>query len=351
MASFDVSKEWIILTPPDSPHVKKAVEDLSRCIGLLAGGNRAPKFYAATDVSNPSASEAVIVLDNNEGGPERNGFIWRAGNERVEIFGESGRGLCNGIYSFLAALGINWPLPGQEKLPASTSTCFTLARSSACESSRFEANNPAAAPWRRFVPAGKKEIQEALEKSEAFSSWAGRNRYDALVFPLETFASEKFRRKLLHLKQFAREYGIALEAGGWDLSALVPRRYFLFQRDSFRMEGGKRKKEHHFCPTSPNAIRLIGDAGKKLFEAAEEIEVFHLWPDKEEDAGWCYCPACRAFTPQEQGRIAVNAAADVLAAVNPKASITYFEKPGEATKIPLRKNIFIIEAFPEEKSF
>jgi hypothetical protein len=158
-------------------------------------------------------------------------------------------------------------------------------------------------------------------------------------------------RKLRELGKFAGEYGIALEAGGRDLSSLVPRKYFFLHRDFFRMVQGKRVKAFHFCPTSPGTIRLMGKEGKKLFRAAGDVKVFHLWPDKGAETTWCSCPTCRAFTPPEQNRIAVNAAADVLAAVNQGAFITYLEKPGEEGNIRMRKNLYKIERLPDEREF
>ena len=362
MANFDASKEWAILFPSCIPEAKKAAADLARYLGLLAGlaerrpsaGERVPKLPVFVDASEPGPSgDAPVIALNSEGlGPEQNGFTWRAGPERVEIFGESGRGLCNGIYSFLASLGISWPAPGEERLPPGTaknSQGFPLSYEKVCEPSRGEGKNPAEAPWRRFVPAGKETIKKILKKSEAFAAWAARRRYDALVFPLTAFTSKTTGRKLKELKLAAGEYGIALEAGGRDLSTLVPRKYFFFHRDFFRMEEGRRKKAHHFCPTNPGTIRIIGKEGGKLFQAAEGINVFHLWPDKGAETAWCSCPSCRAFSPPEQNRIGVNTAADVLAAVESGASITYFEKPGEGGNIPLRKNLVKLEKLPEEK--
>ena len=344
MASFDASKKWTIITPLDAHQAKKAIEDLSRCIGLLG----APNLPVVLKASDNAPVEAIIVLNDGEGGPGKNGFGWRAVNERVEIFGESDRGLCNGIYSFLAALGLSWPAPGQEKLPEPKKAAFPLSTASVREPSGFDGKNTAAVHLRRYVPANAKEIRDALKNSEAFAAWAGRNRYDALVFPLTAFACRKTRGKLKQLKQFAQGYGITLEAGGWDLSSLVPRRYFFFLRDAFRMEEGKRKKAHHFCPTSLNTTRIMNSAGKKLLNAAEGIEVFHLWPDKGAETAWCSCPTCRAFTFQEQNRMGVNAAADTLATINPNASITCFEKPSDEGKIPLRKNVFRLESLPRK---
>ena len=351
--AFFAAKEWLILVPPETPQTEKCAGDLSRCIGLLSeinGGSaaRPPGIAEAGDLK-ASGKYALIVLNCKGSGPERNGFEWRAGPERVEIFGESCRGLCNGVYSFLAALGISWPSPGDEKLPVRG---FTPASDSVCGPSHFEGENPAAAPWKRFVPAGKSGIKKALNSRENFAAWAARNRYDALIFPLWAFASGKTGQKLMRLKESVSTYCIALEAGGHDLSSLLPRKHFVFHRDYFRMEEGKREKEHHFCPTNPGAIALIGREAKKLFRAAGETKVFHLWPDKGAEAAWCSCPTCRAFTTQEQNRIAVNTAADVLAKTSPSALISFLEKPGDGGKspvnIPLRKNTFITEKLPQE---
>ena len=360
MMNFDVSLEWVILLPSNVPQVQKAAEDLSRYIGLLAefdktretNGAPAPKQPDIIDASEAVSAETVIVLNSSEKGPERNGFGWRAGPTRVEIYGESSRGLCNGIYSFLSALGISWPVPGQEILPQKTtkttdsSFCFPLASNSASEPSKSTKADAVAASLRRFVPADMKAVRNILKNGKAFAAWAARQRYDALVFPLAAFASKATEQKLKQLKQFAGEYGIAIEAGGRDLSSLLPRRHFLFHRDFFRMEAGRRKKTHHFCPTNPGAIRLIGKEAERLFRAAEGIRVFHLWPDKGEETarGWCSCPACRAFSSVEQNRISVNIAAYVLAIIDPNASITYFEKPGEEANIPLRNNLFRMES-------
>ena len=354
--AFFAAKEWYILVPPETPTevpiAEKCAGDLSRCIGLLSviNGDSAAKPPKIAIATNLDASEkcALIILNSEDSGPERNGFEWRAGPERVEIFGESKRGLCNGVYSFLAALGLSWPSPGQEKLPTKG---FPPTSTASSEPSHFEGENPAAAPWRRFVPAGKSEIKKSLKNSENFAAWAARNRYDALIFPLWTFASGKTRHKLMRLKELAGAYGITIEAGGHDLSSLVPRKHFVFHRDFFRMEDGKRKKEHHFCPTNPGAIALIGREAEKLFRAAGETKTFHLWPDKGSETAWCSCPTCRAFSVQELNRIAVNTAADVLAKISPGAFISFPEKSGEGGEPPgnitLRKNTLIVESLPK----
>jgi hypothetical protein len=353
MAVFDASKEWTILLPSDIEHAKKAAADLSRYIGLLANASKAP---AIMDALGSAPEEDVIVLSSNGHAYDRNGFSWRAGIDRVEISGESDRGLCNGIYSFLAALGISWPAPGQEELPSQTNAAakedarlFPLASSDAFSFSEG-VEQPLAAHLRRFVSEGKSEVKKLLKKSKAFVEWAARRRYDVLVFPLVAYASGRAGRKLEKLGKIAGEYGIVLEAGGRELSSLVPRRYFLFHRDYFRMDDGKRKKDHHFCPTNPGVTRLIAKESERLFRFAPEAAVIHLWPDKGAETAWCSCPTCRAFSSLEQNRIAINVAADALAALkrgaDHEAFIFYFEKPGESGKIKPRKNAFSMNELP-----
>jgi hypothetical protein len=349
--TIDFSKEWQIIVPSDIPQAEKAAADLSRCFGLLAtlNGSRAkpPEIINAFGpVPSKTASCIVLNCEKSDSDLKRNGFAWRAKSARVEIFGESSRGLCNGIYSFIAAMGVSWPSPDEEKLPKAGAG---LVRDSASEPSHFNEKNPFASPWRRFVPAGKSGLRRMLARSEAFVAWAGRNRYDALVIPMAVFVSDG--QKLKQLEKFALDYGIAMEAGGYDLSSLLPRKAFFFHPDYFRMEDGKRKIDHHFCPTNPGALRLIGKEAEKLFKAAGEAEpsvrkIFHLWPDNGAENAWCSCPTCRAFTTQEQNRIAVNAAADILAVINPDAMITFYENSGEGGKISIRKNIYKLEKLP-----
>ncbi|MCL2373977.1 MAG: DUF4838 domain-containing protein [Treponema sp.] len=367
MANFYASKDWTITLPPNAPETKKAAEDLSLYIGLLAGltdglaEKQPPVLEAGKPL--PPGGDHIIALTCENGSPQQNGFRWKAGPQRIEICGESGRGLCNGIYSFLGALGISWPAPGQAILPSPQVTNLrvfalsaatspgSLADGSVSEPSGCAEGSPAAASWRRLIPAGKNDAAWTLKNGENFIAWAARRRYDAVILPLAQFSRRRSARRLAELSRLAAGYGIALEAGGHELSLLMPRRHFLLRRDMFRMEGGRRRLDHNFCPTNPQTMRIIAQEGEKLFRAAEGSATFHLWPEKGGESAWCACPTCRAFTPAEQNRIAANAAAAALAAANPAASLTFCEKPGESANVPLRSNLFRMEKMPEEKEF
>jgi hypothetical protein len=114
----------------------------------------------------------------------------------------------------------------------------------------------------------------------------------------------------------------------------------------FRMDSGKRDKEHNFCPTDPDTIRLIKSEAEKIFRSYPDITVYHLWPDLGYEKAWCSCPTCRAFTLEEQNRIAVNAAADTLADINPQGRISYYENPSQKGGIALRSNLFRVHCLP-----
>jgi len=362
MGNFNASKGWTILLPSDISYVMKAAEDLSRYIGLLANGGAVGNTDGVNagdgegaskapivDALGPAPEGAVIVLSSGYYDCDRNGFSWRAGEDRVEISGDSGRGLCNGIYSFLAALGINWPAPGQEEIPTPATPATPANDASGARLFPLASTGELSPPdgdLRRFVPEGKNEIKKLLNKGEAFVEWMARRRYDALVFPLAVYTSGSSGRKLEQLRYIAKEYGIALEAGGRELTSLVPRSYFLLHREFFRMDEGKRKKDHHFCPTSPDVTRLIAKEIERLSRFMPDATVIHLWPDKGAETAWCSCPTCRAFSSLEQNRIAINAAADALAALNRDTLISYFEKPGENGKIKPRKNTFSLSEIP-----
>jgi hypothetical protein len=135
------------------------------------------------------------------------------------------------------------------------------------------------------------------------------------------------------------------------------------------MEGGTRKGDHHFCPTNPETIRFVRQRIAALLEqpavagltadrptaikpTAQPMtrRIYHLWPDRGAEHLWCACPACRAFNPREQIRLAVNSAAAILAEKDPEALVSCRgeeENPAEqlpgGSEITLRPNIFALK--------
>jgi hypothetical protein len=332
--SFDVSAAWVILAPFP---VMGATEDLARCIGLLRAGFglEAPAIKNALGPA-PDDAVPIIVLNMDSQDDDHAGYTWRAGPGRVEIYGDSRHGLSNGIYDFLAALGFSWPGPGEELPPSKPSAEGASGGGTAAQDTAYPfktkgayvKSNPAPESRRRLViPLGS-----SAKEIRSLGCWAARNQVDALVFSL---FDRKIGRRAGEGKlaaELQNHRALIIERGGWDLSRLLPRRHFLFRRELFRMEGGKRIKQHHFCPTNPQVMDLLrrrmgaflepgepGAAGPKA--APSPRRLYHLWPDRGAELRWCACPACRAFSPREQIRLAVNTVAALIAEREPLALV------------------------------
>ncbi|MCL2834750.1 MAG: hypothetical protein FWD78_16385 [Treponema sp.] len=346
MADFYASADWVILCEGETPAVRKAAEDLGGCIKTLDNKKNPPAIMNAAEAALPQ-DDPVIIL-SNEAGPQQNReFSWRAGDKRIEIYGQSGGGLCRGVYDFLSSLGISWPdINGAAVLPQiNDEKKFSL---------KYETNsldygtekNSIFSGRRLAIPENNSDIKNPRKRT-ALMRWAIRNNFDAVVLPIRSPEGSA---------EEAQAHGLIAETGGWIITSLVPRKNFLLHRDCFRMEGGKRQKKIHFCPTNPQTIAILKSEAKKIFGAVK-TPIINVWPDRGEEQTWCSCPACRAFSMAEQCRMAVNAAADALAEVNPSAAMAFYEAygdntggdnsagetiGGQSTGIGLRKNIILI---------
>jgi hypothetical protein len=363
MPNFDVSQDWVILIPPDMPVAKKGGDELSGAIDLLRRQSHLvmappPVEDASRAASGPSAS--LIVLNAETGEEKRGGFSWRLGRDRLEIYGASGRGLCNGIFDFLAALGLRWRRPGQggaiSRSKAETPPVLPVP----------DRVHPWEYPLRELK--GHRPADGDLSKRrrlfldpalspkllEGWIRWAARNNIDGVVFPvpeptgpLARLVGKPFRfpDSLLAL---AESYALYIETGGWDLSRFLPRRYFLSNPELFRMEGGRRIKKIHFCATNPDTLAVLRQEAEGIFRQYPGIGVWHLWPERGNEQIWCACPSCRAFSPEEQERIAVNCIADCLGALDPALRVSYHENTGERIDISSRPNMFKMATLPGE---
>ncbi|MCL2442806.1 MAG: hypothetical protein FWD13_04995 [Treponema sp.] len=185
----------------------------------------------------------------------------------------------------------------------------------------------------------------AKERVKIINS-AVEDKYDTLVFSLDDniFKTKNWNQKYLKL---IRRYAFNIEAGGHNLPLMLPRRLYMSDKELFRMDQGKRIKDHHFCPTNPKTIAIIANNSRKLFADVLQVmtapRIFHMLPDEGHERTWCACPACRAFRFSEQFLIAVNTAADELIKLDPEAKIMYvdIDTEPEAARIMPRKNTFI----------
>ncbi|MDR1466283.1 MAG: DUF4838 domain-containing protein [Treponema sp.] len=342
MADFDILKPWVILISGNLRSVNNVALELTAYIEMLRSGFRIEqKSLPIINSKDPSAINYMgqsphIVLRAGEG--KGSGFSWRMDKFRLEITGESGRGLFNGMFDFLSALGFKWKTPGNEELPHRNSFVPHII--------------PLREAEKRYSGQKRYLLFNANQKKvESWILWAARNRIDALVFPLASKAFGIFFEKLT---QKTEKYEIDIEAGGWELPLLVPRKHTLFHKEMFRMNEGKRDKKINFCPTSPETIQTLSREAQKVFLAHPYTKVFHLWPTRGHEQEWCSCPTCRAFTAEEQNRIAINTVADVLHKIAPSSVLSYCELATEKSSIALRENVIkishLLDAFGQETS-
>ena len=177
---------------------------------------------------------------------------------------------------------------------------------------------------------------------------AVENECNTLVFSLN---DDFFKKKNPKYIKLIKDYSLNIEAGGQDLSLLLPRRLFFFHRDLFRMVQGRRKPDHHFCPTNPQTIAIVSQNAQLFFASSMEKvtvpRIFHLLPDDGHENSWCACPACRAFRLAEQYLLAVNTAADVLVKLDPYARLMYIDfdtAPSDAPHLAVRANTVVIDS-------
>ncbi|MDR0503180.1 MAG: hypothetical protein LBH16_07655 [Treponema sp.] len=205
------------------------------------------------------------------------------------------------------------------------------------------------------IPAGQERkrlfisAKTGAREREKTIKLAMENECDTLVFSLNDIVFSG--KKNLKYMKLAKKYEINIEAGGCDLPLFLPGRLFMLNRDLFRMAQGKRKNDHHFCPTNPKTISIIAENAQILLTRAVQVvtkpRIFHLLPDKGHENTWCQCPACRAFSPAEQYLMAVNTAADIIAKLDPQAILVYidFDTEPEAEGVCPRKNTVALNKF------
>lgn len=306
--AFDVSKNWVILATPACR--VQAARDLAKMISKLresAGFARtAPVIIDSENAAPEGAAEIILNCDE---GSQKNSFAWRTAEERIEIYGHSLRSLDNAIFDFLQAI---------------TKHCgkgvFSLAKKSAH-------NHHDDKRQQIFIQQDMK-YKDAKNAVIAAGRSVGRAKINEIVLSLSPKFSANEESELLRA---AADYHLEVSRGGdelsRELSLLVPRKLFLFHRSLFRMEDGRRKKDGIFCASNDKTLEVIKKNAVIYFEKYKNKTKRYYFFTAASSAQWCACPACRAFTFEEQKLMALSAAAAVLAKIDPAAKICYRSYP------------------------
>ena len=115
------------------------------------------------------------------------------------------------------------------------------------------------------------------------------------------------------------------------MDKLIPRAPFRRHKDWYRMKEGKRLADHNFCPTTPAALAAVAANAIERIVRFGSVDTVHLHGSGNPQEDWCHCPSCRAFSPQEQELLALNAIADALEAAGLSTTLALPEDRDEST--------------------
>jgi len=309
MIQIDFSLDWHIVSSLSDPVAAQAAMELGDTLQRITG-------RSFPVVAEPLDGKPAIVLSHGDG--EDDGLRWHATPNSIELHGHNPRGLLYAVYSLLETLGCRWVAPGMagERIPHDVR--FDLPEKPVMETPSLSG---------RCLIVGHYAFMKDVED---WIIWAARNRLNTIFLhviddPLALGAApeNQWQAHKATAVPLARQRGMTIEHGGHGLTSLLPRKLFKQMPHAFRYHNGKRTPDHNFCPTSVEGLAVIRQNAKAYFRAHSEVDVFHLWPDDIPGGGWCECEHCRAYTPGEQSLMAINAIAEVLEQVNPKAQVAF----------------------------
>jgi Domain of unknown function (DUF4838) len=296
--------------------------ELERGWRLEADRSRPEAALAAAELEAalgaPGADGVCVVLSHDHGTRDR--FRRRAAPSRVELHGESPRGLLFAVYSTLKELGERWPWPGEHR-----------ARSDRAALADQVEDGPALAG--RCLVLGERAL---VDDAEDWITWAARNRLNRVFVHASTAASPAgaapeatWRERRDGAVALARERGMTIEHGGH----LLPE---LLDSDDLRAlaegggltEGAQRVVEEHVL-------------------AHPEADVLHLWgADVPTGAGG-------GRDASEPALRTANALAELADAVRPGtrlAFLAYHETEAVPRGVRPRKNVCLVFA-PRERCY
>lgn len=337
MTNFDPGLDWAILAAFDCPAAEELAKGMLHLRALCGLPATRPEILDANGPA-PAEDRPIFVLNcemDHPAGPDGapRGFSWRSGEGRFEFYGDSRHGLMNAIADFFDALGLWWPGPGEAPRLAG-GPGITLERPGRYDEGSGERLCMAVpvalcARW-----GGRENVRLGCEIIE----WAARIGFDAVLVRTDTRAQafqaapeQVWDRISAQLFETAERCAIALEAGGACMDKLIPRAPFRRHKDWYRMKEGKRLADHNFCPTTPAALAAVAANAVERIVRFGSVDTVHLHGSGNPQDDWCHCPSCRAFSPQEQELLALNAIADALETAGLSTSLALPEDRDEST--------------------
>jgi len=309
MVELDLSRGWRVVGPDAAEVAAAELEE-----GLAAVAAR----------RSPGGPVTFEIFERAAAGE---GFRWEARADAVRLEGAGPRGVLNGVYALLDALGLRWPWPGRTVRVAVGPP----------ELPRTNEDEPVL-PERCLV-LGRREL---LEAGEAWISWAARNRLNAVFAhvgpgraPFGAAPEALWRERRPRLVAAARDRAMTIEHGGHLLPALVPPA--TLASAAHELEAG----------APAGGVAALDRAVSAHARAHPEADVLHLWgADTAAGAG-------SATASSERALRLTNAVAAAVERVRPGAtvaSLAYHDTLAVPVGARPRGNVCLLWA-PRERSY
>jgi hypothetical protein len=291
---------------------RRVTADLSEPMAALA----AAELEAALGPSGEDGIEVELAHAGDAG----DGYRRRVRPERVELLGDSPRGLLFGVYRTLEELGVRWRWPGD---------MAGRARGGRLE----EVLEDAPALPGRCLVLGERTL---LEDAESWVVWAARNRLNTLFLhvstkpdPMGAAPEADWREHRGRVLGLARERGMTIEHGGHLLPELLP------AKELSALAAGE--------PPSEGARQILAEHVR----AHPEADVLHLW-GADVEAG-----EAAGQKASEAALRTANAVAEVAERERPGVQVAYlaYHDTEEVPRaVSPRSNVFLLFA-PRERCY
>ncbi|WP_409341765.1 DUF4838 domain-containing protein [Paenibacillus sp. MBLB4367] len=151
-------------------------------------------------------------------------------------------------------------------------------------------------------------------------NWGPEHLLNAKIDKMIRYFQSEEGKKTQHLLSDSQiELEFELHAMSW----LLPRSLFYEHPHWFRMdEQGNRTPNDNFCPSSKEALEVVGTNAVKLAGLLKPTTGrYSMWQD--DNKPWCCCDKCRFYTASDQNLLVMNAIMEAIRTVDRNAKLSY----------------------------
>lgn len=309
---------------------KYAVSELSRLLkkaGIGIPGNNAAK--ACSGFSLGIGTSAFVSPE----GVRDDGFLIKVTHDSASISAICAKGILNGVYELAEMLGYIFLKPDDagEWAPESL---MELSPGTTLKNPRFPHRGNFHLPDDCFTHEERLRFHAKL-KFNAISLVPKGNELTV-----------------------CKELGIRCETGSHGLPHLLDRKKFDESPEMFRMFqpedfNGRRTPDSNMCVTNPDARRIVAENFMDKIRRNERFYAIHAWADDLPAGGWCLCPSCRSYSPQDQNMLAMKLLCRAADKANSDVRIpviAYHDTLFPGKQIAPEKRMFLLWA-PRERCY